>query len=206
MSRFTIPLCLSLLAALPVLPAHAQTKKKTDNSKKSSGSSGGDAGYTTGIGLRGGGYSSGLTIKHFLGSGKGVAIEGLVTTEYLARGARLTLLGEKHVGVADVKGLQFYYGAGFHAGAYQGRYYFADTRYYYKGRKKDDYLLITNRNGYYYDDNTYLAIGADLILGIEYKLQDLPFVVGVDYKPFFEVFRGYTGFYNDAAISLRFTF
>jgi len=31
-------------------------------------------------------------------------------------------------------------------------------------------------------------------------------VVGVDYKPFFEVFNGYTGFYNDAAISLRYTF
>lgn len=134
-----------------------------------------------------------------------MAIEGLVTTEYQAKGFRATILGEKHKQVADVKGLNFYYGAGFHAGAYQGRYYFADDRFYYKGRK-GDYFLINNRNGYYYDEATYLAVGADLILGLEYKLQDLPFVVGVDYKPFFEVFNGYTGFYNDAAVSLRFTF
>ena len=172
-------------------------------SKKSGGGS--SSGYNTGIGLRGGGYSSGLTIKHFLSGKNGVAIEGLITTEYKAKGFRGTILGEKHLQVADIKGLQFYYGAGFHAGAYESRYYFADDRYYYKGRK-GDYFDIRNRNGYYYDEATYLAIGADLIAGLEYKLPDLPFVVGIDYKPFFEVFNGYTGFYNDAAISLRFTF
>ena len=196
MKRSTVSFLFALLL-LAGFSASAQSKKK-------SGSSGGssNSGYSTGIGLRGGGYSSGLTIKHFMGGKNGVAIEGLLTTEYKARGARLTLLGEKHLGVADVKGLQFYYGAGFHAGAYQGRYYFTDARYYYKGRKGDIYVV----RDYRYDEDTYLAIGADLILGLEYKLQDLPFVVGVDYKPFFEVFHGYTGFYNDAAVSLRFTF
>ena len=181
-----------LLLALPGFMAHAQSKK----------SGGGSSGYNTGIGLRGGGYSSGLTVKHFLSGKNGVAIEGLLTTEYKARGVRLTVLGEKHHGVADVKGLQFYYGAGFHAGSYQGRYYFADERYYYKGRKGDGYLV----RDYRFDEETYVAFGADLILGLEYKLPDLPFVVGVDYKPFFDVFNGYTGFYNDAAVSLRFTF
>ena len=189
---------LSLLL-LPSIAASAQSKKK-------SGGSSSNSGYNTGIGLRGGGWSSGLTVKHFLGSGKGVAIEGLLTTEYKARGGRLTILGEKHHSVADVKGLQFYYGAGFHAGAYQGRYYFADERFYYNGRNGDLYFLRGRKDSYFYDENTYLAIGADLILGLEYKLPDLPFVVGVDYKPFFEVFHGYTGFYNDAAVSLRFTF
>ena len=190
-----------LLLLLPGLAANAQSKKKSSGGGGSSNS-----GYSTGIGLRGGGYSSGLTIKHFLSGKNGVAIEGLVTTEYKARGARLTILGEKHIGIPDAKGLQFYYGAGFHAGAYQGRYYFADERFYYNGRKGDKYFLVSNRDGYYYDETTYVAIGADLILGLEYKLPDLPFVVGFDYKPFFEVFHGYTGFYNDAAISLRFTF
>lgn len=174
----------------------AQSKKKS-----SGGGGGSSSGYSTGIGLRGGGYSSGLTIKHFMSGKNGVAIEALVTTEYKARGGRLTLLGEKHKAVSDIKGLQFYYGAGFHAGAYQGRYYFADARYY-KGRKNTIYFT----RDYYYDDATYVAFGADLILGLEYKLEDLPFVVGVDYKPYFEVFNGYTGFYNDAALSLRFTF
>ena len=184
---------LIVLLALPGFTANAQSKK---------GGDGGSSGYNTGIGLRGGGYSSGLTVKHFVGSGKNVAIEGLLTTEYKARGIRLTVLGEKHHGVADVKGLQFYYGAGFHAGSYQGRYYFADERYYYKGRKGDRYLV----RDYRFDEETYVAFGADLILGLEYKLPDLPFVVGVDYKPFFDVFNGYTGFYNDAAVSLRFAF
>ncbi|MDQ2773076.1 MAG: hypothetical protein M3Y54_21540 [Bacteroidota bacterium] len=196
-----------LLLLLPVLAANAQSKKKSSGSS----SSGSSSGYNTGIGLRGGGYSSGLTIKHFLSGKNGVAIEGLLTTEYAAHGGRLTILGEKHIGVADIKGLQFYYGAGFHAGAYQGRYYFADDRFYYNGRN-DDVYLRRDKNGkyyadsYYYDQNTYVAIGADLIAGLEYKLPDLPFVVGIDYKPFFEVFHGYTGFYNDAAISLRVTF
>ncbi|MBO2007749.1 hypothetical protein [Hymenobacter negativus] len=200
MYRLRITLAL-LLLSMPGLMAQAQTKKKTNSGGGSSAS-----GYKTGIGLRGGGWSSGLTIKHFLGSGKGVAIEGLLTTEYKAHGGRLTILGEKHHSIADAKGLQFYYGAGFHAGAYQGRYYFADERYYYNGRNGDVYFIKGNKGGYYYDENTYLAIGADLILGLEYKLPDLPFVVGVDYKPFFEVFHGYTGFYNDVAASLRFTF
>ncbi|GAB2722437.1 hypothetical protein GCM10011495_25500 [Hymenobacter frigidus] len=190
-----------LLLLLPGLAASAQSKKKSGGSSSGSGS-----GYSTGIGLRGGGYSSGLTIKHFLSGKNGVAIEGLLTTEYKARGARLTILGEKHIGVPDAKGLQFYYGAGFHAGAYQGRYYFADDRFYYKGRDGDKYFVKNNRNGYFYDEATYIAFGADLILGLEYKLPDLPFVVGVDYKPFFEVYNGYNGFYNDAAVSLRYTF
>jgi hypothetical protein len=187
----------ALFLLLSGFGAQAQSKKK------SSGGGSASSGYNTGIGLRGGGYSSGLTIKHFLSGKNGVAIEGLLTTEYKARGARLTVLGEKHLGVADVKGLQFYYGAGFHAGAYQGRYYFADDRYYYKGRKDDPYLV---RGDYRYDETTYIAFGADLILGLEYKLPELPFVIGVDYKPYFDVFNGYTGFYNDAAVSLRYTF
>ena len=191
---------LLILLSLPGLVAQAQSKKK------SGGGGSSNSGYSTGIGLRGGGYSSGLTIKHFLSGKNGVAVEGLLTTEYKARGARLTILGEKHIGVPDAKGLQFYYGAGFHAGAYQGRYYFADDRYYYNGRNGDVYFSKGNKYGYYYDESTYIAFGADLILGLEYKLQDLPFVVGVDYKPFFEVFHGYTGFYNDAAVSLRYTF
>lgn len=156
-------------------------------------------GYTTGIGLRAGGYSSGLTVKHFLSGKNNVAFEGLLTREYAARGGRLTLLLEKHMPVSDIKGLQFYYGAGGHVGSYNGRYYFADRRYY--GRKGKDHY-----NVYYVEDRNYVAFGADLILGLEYKLPDLPFVVGVDYKPFFEVFDGATGLYSDAAFSLRFVF
>ena len=185
LSRLTLlALCLSSVAGF------AQRKKSAPAAS---------AGYQTGIGLRGGGYSSGLTIKHFLSGKNNVAVEGLVTTEYGAHGARFTLLMEKHVPVSDFKGLQFYYGAGGHLGAYRGRYYFQDVRYR-RGKKSDFYVLYVD------DDRTYVAGGADLILGLEYKMDDLPFVLGVDYKPFFEVFDGYTGLYHDAAVSLRFTF
>ncbi|MCC2547769.1 hypothetical protein LJY25_15055 [Hymenobacter sp. BT175] len=192
-----------LLVLLFLTGTSAVAQRSSKSSSKSSGGGGSASGYNTGIGLRGGGYSSGLTIKHFLSGKNGVAFEALVTTEYKARGARVTLLGEKHKSLAGIKGLQFYYGAGFHAGSYQGRYYFEDERFYYNGRKGDVYII---RRDYRYDENRYIAFGADLIGGIEYKLEDLPFAVSLDYKPFFEVFNGYTGFYNDAAVSLRFVF
>ena len=170
----------------------------TERAQAQSKQKGGGAGYTTGIGLRGGGWSSGLTVKHFLSGKNNVALEGLLTREYAARGGRLTLLLEKHQPISEVRGLQFYYGAGAHLGVYQGRYYFEDVRFR-RGKNKYYYRQ-------YYTEDSYLVGGADLVLGLEYKVPDLPFVVGLDYKPFFEVFQGYTGFYNDAAVSLRFTF
>ena len=185
--RFVGAVALGLL--ITSATTQAQSRKK----------SGGGAGYNTGIGLRGGGWSSGLTVKHFLSGKNNVAFEGLLTREYAARGGRLTLLLEKHLPLSDFKGLQFYYGAGAHIGSYQGRYYFEDVRF---RRGKNKYYYVN----YYNDQTSYLVGGADLILGIEYKMEDLPFVIGVDYKPFFEVFRGYTGLYSDAAVSLRFTF
>jgi len=159
----------------------------------------GGAGYQTAVGLRAGGYSSGLTVKHFLSGKNNVAVEALATTEYGARGARLTALLEKHVPISDIKNFQFYYGAGAHLGAYRGRYYFDDARYR-RGKKYDTYRV------YYTDDRFHPVLGADLILGLEYKIPDLPFVVSIDYKPFFEVFDGVTGLYSDAAFSLRFAF
>ncbi|WP_045688946.1 hypothetical protein, partial [Hymenobacter sp. AT01-02] len=154
-------LCLGLLSS--VEGAHAQSKKK-------SGGSG--SGYTTGIGLRGGGWSSGLTVKHFLSGKNNVAFEGLLTREYAARGGRVTLLLEKHLPVSDFKGLQFYYGAGAHIGSYQGRYYFEDVRFR-RGKKYSFY------NRYWYDDTNYIVGGADLILGLEYKMEDLPSLLGL---------------------------
>ncbi|AII51276.1 hypothetical protein N008_04675 [Hymenobacter sp. APR13] len=70
---------LVLLAGVLNLAA-AQSKK---------GSSGG-SGYKNGLGLRAGGYSSGGTFKHFISGKNNVALEALLTTEYRAKGARLT--------------------------------------------------------------------------------------------------------------------
>ncbi|RTQ50763.1 hypothetical protein EJV47_09040 [Hymenobacter gummosus] len=205
MKKLTILLC-ALCLVLGFGQASAQTKKTSSkgsskSSGKSSGGGGGQAGYTTAIGLRGGNFASGLTVKHFFNSGKNAAVEGLVTTEYLGRGARFTLLFEKHwTIVPDVKNLQWYVGAGLHAGAYRGRYYYAVA---YRYRKNKDYRVY-----YYpaYEDKTYPVFGADFVLGLEYKIPDLPVVIGVDYKPYFDVFDGHTGVYQDAAASVRFSF
>ncbi|WBA41826.1 hypothetical protein [Hymenobacter canadensis] len=190
MKRLSFSVLLVLLAGVLNLAA-AQSKK----------GSGGGSGYQNGLGLRAGGYSSGGTFKHFISGKNNVALEALLTTEYRAKGARLTVLLEKHLPLTDIKGLQFYYGAGAHAGAYKGRYYYVERLYYRDNKKyRPNYVVYVN------DDRSYVVFGADLILGLEYKMPDLPFVVGVDYKPYFEVFDGYTGLYNDAAVSLRFTF
>lgn len=199
----TLALLTALTLVLGIGQVSAQTKKTSSKSGKSSGKSsggggGGTAGYTTGIGLRGGGFASGLTVKHFFNPGKGAAVEGLVTTEYLGRGARFTLLMEKHWPLLpEIKNLQWYFGGGLHLGAYRGRYYYAVT---YRRKKHDRYYV------YYVDDKLYPVFGADLVLGLEYKVPDLPLVVGADYKPYFDVYDGASGFYHDAALSVRFTF
>ncbi|KUG09440.1 hypothetical protein [Solirubrum puertoriconensis] len=185
---------LLLALSLPVSWVSAQSKK---SSSKSSGGNGG-SGYKTAIGLRGGNYASGLTIKHFTG-GNNVAIEGLITTEYYAKGVRGTLLFEKHFPLKDLRGFQFYVGAGLHAGAYRGRYYY-DVAYRQKGKKYEVYRY------YYYDDKMYPVFGGDFLAGAEYKFDDLPIVVGVDFKPYFDIFDGRTAAYSDGAVSIRFTF
>ncbi|WP_165822231.1 hypothetical protein [Hymenobacter edaphi] len=196
-----------LTLALGIGQVSAQTKKTSTKSGKSSGGKGGGskssgsggAGYTTGIGLRGGGFASGLTVKHFFNPGKGAAVEGLVTTEYLGRGARFTLLLEKHWTILpDVKNLQWYLGAGLHAGAYRGRYYYVVE---YRRKKHDRYYYA-----YYADDQVYPVFGADFVLGLEYKIPDLPLVISADYKPYFDVYRGNSAVYQDAAVSVRFSF
>jgi hypothetical protein len=198
-------LLLVLLAFLLIgTSASAQTKSSSQKKSTSGGSksSGGSSGYQTGIGLRGGGYASGLTIKHFMSGKNNVAVEGLVTTEYQARGVRFTLLFEKHKQLlSDVRNLQFYYGGGLHAGAYRGRYYYiTEYRYDKKGRVYYSNYYVNDR------DKTYPVFGADLILGLEYKIPELPLVIGADYKPYFDIFDGNTGFYHDAALSVRIAF
>ncbi len=112
--------------------------------------------YKTGIGLRGG-WTSGITAKHFIKEGK--AIEGILSSGYMYRGWQITGLYEIHkpaFAKDDVEGLFWLYGGGAHFGG-----------------------------GYRYDHN-YVSIGVDLIFGIEYKIPDIPFTVGADVKPFFD--------------------
>ena len=133
--------------------------------------------YKTGIGFRAG-LSQGLTVKHFI-NGK-AAFEGLLSTRW--RGLEITGLYEIHNQAFDVSGLNWYYGFGAHIGFWDG-----------------------NRDWGLYD-RSYTVIGIDGILGIEYNFNEVPFNIGLDWKPSINL-SGYTGFRPDGgAFSIRYIF
>lgn len=134
--------------------------------------------YNTGIGLRGG-FSSGLTIKHFLSERK--AVEGIFDSRW--HGFAITGLYEVHQQAFDTDRLNWYYGVGGHIGFWDA-------------------------NDKKWGDNTgnYTIIGIDGILGLEYNFKEIPFNLSIDWKPAFNVI-GYSGFWGDGgAVSLRYIF
>ena len=135
--------------------------------------------YGTGIGVRGG-LSNGITVKHFIG--EKTAIEGLLSSRW--GGLNITGLYEIHNAAAfDVSRLNWYYGIGAHIGFWSGK----DV-------------------GWADDDEDYTVIGIDGIIGIEYNFAELPFNIGLDWKPAFNL-TGNTEFWGDGgALSLRFVF
>ncbi|MRX47179.1 hypothetical protein [Pedobacter puniceum] len=126
-------------------------------------------GYNTGIGFRAGGFENGLTIKHFVKSD--AAIEGIL-------GFRpgvfvVTGLYEKHATAFSEPSLKWYYGIGAHIGGID------DGRRYRRYFGDDDEI---------YDNG--LLLGADAILGLEWKMPEIPFTLGVDLHPRLELARG----------------
>ncbi len=136
--------------------------------------------YGTGIGLRGG-FSSGLTVKHFISQKN--ALEGILSTRW--RGFDITGLYEIHNQAFDTDRLNWYFGFGAHLGFWDGDYTY--TRWGEVGRN-------------------YIIIGIDGILGIEYNFREAPINIGIDWKPAFNII-GYTGFWGDGgALSIRYIF
>jgi hypothetical protein len=134
--------------------------------------------YKTGIGLRGGLYN-GLTIKHFISQTS--ALEGLISTRW--SGFELTGLFEIHNQAFDVERLNWYYGAGAHVGSYNGD----NTNWGNSG-------------------TSYIVIGIDGILGIEYNFKEIPVNIGLDWKPALNLI-GYSHFFGDGgALSVRYIF
>ncbi len=139
--------------------------------------------YTTGVGIRLGGYENGLTVKHFTDSK--TAIEGILG---IRPGAFvLTGLYEKHQNAFDVPNLNWYYGIGGHIGGVgKGRNYrrYGEDRYY---------------------DKSGILLGADAILGLEWMVPELPISVGADLHPRLELLNG--PFIDlEPALSIRYTF
>lgn len=134
--------------------------------------------YQTALGLRGG-FSNGVTVKHFIGEKS--AVEGIFTTRW--SGVNVTGLYEIHKWRAfDVNRLNWYYGFGGHIGFWDG--------------SRDPWDGSSN----------YMVIGADLILGLEYNFEEIPINLSVDWKPAFNII-GASGFWPDAgAFSARYMF
>ncbi len=137
--------------------------------------------YKTGLGLRFGGLSNGLTLKHFTNST--TALEGILSVG--RNNFLITGLYEKHSSLDGSNQFNLYYGAGAHIG------FFKDgSSYYYN----------TNR---YYSSAT--VVGLDAILGLDYKFKGAPINIAMDVKPFIDFFNG-NYFYFDGGLSLRYTF
>lgn len=157
-------------------------------------SEGSEFSYKTAIGIRAGGQS-GITIKHFVKSKH--AIEGIISTGWFYRSFRFTGLYEFHKSFSEIKGLDWFAGIGGHIGSYPGKYYgyygYHDGGYYDKHGN-------WHPTGY---RANYLALGIDVILGLEYEFEEIPFTIGIDVKPFVDLFGGAGGFL-DGALSFRY--
>jgi hypothetical protein len=137
--------------------------------------------YKTGLGLRFGGLTNGLTLKHF--TSKNTALEGILSIG--RHNFIITGLYEKHVPVEGSGRFNFYYGAGAHISFFQD-----GSSYYY------------NSNRVY---TSTTAVGIDGILGLDYKFKGAPINIGMDIKPFVDFFDG-NFIYMDGGLSLRYTF
>lgn len=157
-------------------------EKKESNNGSFNGSSGSGYSYKTGIGLRGG-FTSGLSVKHFIGSKS--AIEGIIGSRW--RGFSIAALYELHTApIFGVSNLALEYGVGGRLGFYNGYYYKWD-------HEGDDY----------YHNRTIMTIGVVGIFGLEYKFDKIPFTLGVDLLPYFDFVGGGDSFI-DGSLSFRY--
>ncbi|MCF8229393.1 MAG: hypothetical protein K9G58_02900 [Bacteroidales bacterium] len=143
------------------------------------------------LGVRGG-ASSGVTVKIFKSEFK--ALEGLLS--FRSRGVQLTALIETYrpVYLKHTDRVYFFSGLGAHVG--------------YVGSKDDGFLNSNVFNSNYFSRRYAPVLGLDGIVGLEYRFREIPLVVAVDYKPFFELFG--RNFFNihvwDFGISIKYVF
>jgi len=113
--------------------------------------------YTIALGLKS--LPGGITIKEFIAPNK--AIEGIF---YFDRDVtRLTALYELHYDIpSPIEGLKWFIGPGIHVGGWTNRY------------------KANNRN---ISGNKSFAVGLDGIIGVDYKIDALPFDISFDWQP-----------------------
>jgi len=104
----------------------------------------------------------------------------MLTTKW--HGFDITGLYEKHDRAFEADRLRWFYGFGAHIGFYNG-----------------DYVEWGSPG------STYNVLGIDGIIGLEYSFTEAPINLGIDLKPALNII-GYTGFYADFALSVRYIF
>lgn len=140
--------------------------------------------YRTAIGIRFGGLTNGLTVKHF--TRPNTALEGILSTTN--NGFFITGLYEKQATINNDAALKLVYGMGGHLG------FFNDGGYYNYNRKR-----------YYNTGVRATIVGIDAIVGFEYKFKNAPITAGLDLKPFIDFSSGLY-VYVDGGVSIRYAF
>jgi len=147
------------------------------------------------IGIRGG-LSSGIEYRVF--SGDLTSYKVLLSTR--KQGLQLTGLKEFHVPDAfdiDEEEITFVYGLGAHAG-FESWY-----REYYK-----ENLDYTFPPTWYRERRSGPIVGLDALAGLEYNIREIPLVVGIEVKPYFNLFG--KNFFQlqpfDFALTVKYTF
>ena len=105
------------------------------------------------------------------------AMEGILG--FRNHGAQLYVLLESRRPVFNnkIENMYLYYGGGLHGGYVRWDDYNNDDPYYYP------------EHGHHYDYNhAGPAFGADAVIGMEYGFESVPITIGVDFKPFFEIY------------------
>lgn len=117
--------------------------------------------YKTAIGVRGIG-TSGLTIKHF--TKESTALEGIIG--FYPNAFSVTVLLEQYAQAFDTKGLNWYYGIGGHIATQSD---------------------VSRNEGWNRRETSEFGVGVDGIFGLEYKINEVPIAISLDFKPFFEI-------------------
>lgn len=132
--------------------------------------------YQTAVGIKF--FPGAVTAKHFISNHN--ALEGVAY--FWDYGVRVTGLYEIHKEISDVDGLQWYIGPGAHVGFWNSNWAAA-----------------------YPNRATGMNLGIDGVLGLDYKVNDLPLNISIDWQPSINLV-GYSYFQGGwGGIGLRYT-
>jgi hypothetical protein len=133
--------------------------------------------YKTALGLKF--WPGGITIKHFIRDNR--ALEGI--GYFWDHGFRFTGLYEIHGDIDGAEGLKWYVGPGAHIGTYSENWY---------------------SNDHYYKSGGF-SLGVDGVLGLDYKINQAPIELSLDFQPSFE-FIDHPYFTGWGGLGVRYTF